>query len=432
MHENNQNGCPEFHTLSRRSFLTGASSLAMLAGLPAWMPQMSFAQRASSTRDVIVNLFLNGGADSLTMCVPHGEDEYYRVRPTLAIARPDSGDPLRAIDLDGFFGLPPALRELHEAYQAGHLLIVQATGSQDPTRSHFDAMRFMEVGKPGDLSISTGWLARHLATVSPMQDSAVLRGLDFAGGLHQTLLGAPLTVAASNPGSYDLFGHPEWTPRWGRWLRTAYERIGGEVPSAVINTLNTIALLKKIDFAGYQPKGGAVYPTHWVGAALKAAATLIKADVGVEALYLNYTGEGYWDSHSNQTPNNFQGGMGLSMRVLSTALSAFYTDIFAGTQTNVTVVVMSEFGRNVRENGSRGTDHGHGGCMFVIGEHITGGRVLTDWPGIQPEQLYSGQDLQVTIDYRDILAEIVQSRLENPNLDLVFPDYTPTFRGVTR
>lgn len=431
MDKNQSNGCAEFHRLSRRSFLTGAASLATLAGLPAWMPNMVFAQNGRRTRDVMVNIFLNGGADPLTLCVPHGENEYYRVRSTIAIPRPDSGDPMHTIDLDGFFGLPPALQELYEAYQAGHLLIVQATGSNDPTRSHFDAMRYMEVGKPGDLSINTGWLARHLMTVPPAPSTSVLRGLDFAGGLHQTLLGAPLTVAASNPASYDLSAHPNWKPRWEAWMRNAYERIGGEVPTAAVNTLNTIALLRGIDFAGYRPQGGAVYPGHPVGAALKAAATLIKADVGVEALYLNYTGDGFWDSHSNQQPNNFQGGMGAAMRVLSTALAAFHTDIFSGTWTNVTVVVMSEFGRNVRENGSRGTDHGHGGVMFVMGEHIAGGRVLTDWPGLQPEQLYAGQDLQVTIDYRDILAEIVQNRLENPNLDLVFPGFTPTFRGVT-
>jgi uncharacterized protein (DUF1501 family) len=196
--------------------------------------------------------------------------------------------------------------------------------------------------------------------------------------------------------------------------------------SAALTTQQTIDLLNTIDFAGYVPAGGAVYPTGGTGFAFKSTAALIKADVGVEAVAIDVGG---WDTHNNQGP--ITGTMANLMTTLSTCLAAFHADIFAGNGRNVTVVVMSEFGRRLAQNGTSGTDHGHGNAMLVLGNHIAGGRVLTQWPGMAPNQLYQGIDLQVTIDFRDVLAEIVQERLGNTNLATVFPDFTPTFRGVT-
>jgi uncharacterized protein (DUF1501 family) len=184
--------------------------------------------------------------------------------------------------------------------------------------------------------------------------------------------------------------------------------------------------LSAIGIGSYQPSAGAVYPTSSFGTALRSTAALIRADVGVEAVHIDVGG---WDTHNAQGPAT--GGMANTMRSLADAIAAFHADMVGSSRIGrLTLVVMSEFGRRAQENGSQGTDHGHGNVMFVLGGSATGGRVLTQWPGLTAPQLYQGQDLQVTIDYRDILAEIVSRRLGNSQLDVVFPGYTPTFRGA--
>ena len=198
------------------------------------------------------------------------------------------------------------------------------------------------------------------------------------------------------------------------------------VHSAALDATNTVGLLKSVNFATYGPANGAVYPTSSFGSALRSVAVLIKADVGIEAAQVDIGG---WDTHSAQDP--IAGSMFKTMQDFSNSLGAFYADVIA-TGYNVTVVAFSEFGRNVRENGSNGTDHGRASAMFAMGKGIAGGRVLRNWPGLARENLEAGQDLKVTIDYRDVLSEIVLQRLGNTNLDFVFPTWTPTALGVTR
>jgi uncharacterized protein (DUF1501 family) len=187
-------------------------------------------------------------------------------------------------------------------------------------------------------------------------------------------------------------------------------------------------LLKSVNITGYVPANGVVYPTSSFGRALRSVAALIKADVGIEAAQVDIGG---WDTHSAQDP---VGGLLYNvMRDFANSLAAFYADVIAPATTGVTLISMSEFGRNVRENGSLGTDHGRGTAMFAMGKGIAGGRVLTNgWPGLATAQLENGNDLKVTLDYRDVLAEIVTNRLGNTNLGFIFPSWTPTFRGVTR
>lgn len=417
-------GCREYGEWSRRQFLGASGAFALAAAAPAWLPRVVYAGDHCSDRDVIVSIFLRGGCDGLTVCVPHAEDAYYAGRPDIAIPRPDSGDPNRAIDLDGFFGFPQAMSGLVEAYQAGHLALVHAVGSTDPSRSHFDAMRYMEIGKPGDGTLFTGWLGRHLLTSPPIQKDAVLRGLGMGYALQRTLAGGPLSVPVPDVNNYGLSGWDRSERQRREALSTMYDASQEPVRSAAANTQATIDLLDAIDFVNYQPSGGAVYPQTDIGYALKSSAALIKAQVGVEAIAIDLGG---WDTHNAQGP--IDGQMAALMTSLSNSLGAFHTDIFTDLS-NMVAVVMSEFGRNVRQNGSIGTDHGHGNVMLALGDHINGGQVITQWPGL--ENLYDGQDLHITIDYRDILAEIVQNRLGNANLSEVFPGYTPTFRGITR
>jgi uncharacterized protein (DUF1501 family) len=287
----------------------------------------------------------------------------------------------------------------------------------------------MEVGKPQDFSIMTGWLGRHLATSPPVRTSAPLRALGLADGLQRTLVGGPRTLPIADPTTFALGGSTATRTERNNWLRAEYESAAESVRAAALDVNNTVELLRLIDFNGYRTANGAVYPTTTFGRGLRSAAAMIKSDIGVEAVQIDVGG---WDTHSNQNP--ISGSMYNTMLGLGNALGAFYADVIAsGISQKVTLVVMSEFGRNARENGSMGTDHGRGNAMFVMGKNIAGGRVLVNrWPGLARENLESGQDLRVTLDHRDILAEIVRNRLGNTNLSAIFPDYAPTMRGVTR
>ncbi len=420
----NCQACDEYRRLSRREFMARGTATAVALSVPAWLPRVTYAQSASSS-DVLISIFLRGGADGLSLVPPFGDPSYYALRPTLAIPPPGSAaNP--ALNLDGFFGLPPAMAALLPVYQGGQLLIVHASGSTDPSRSHFDAQFFMEIGKPGDLNVVTGWLGRHLASRPPAKVDAALRGIGFNYGLPQTLVGAPDTLPIPDPANFGLSGNSSTRTQRLTWLGNAYQVERDPLKTAALNTQRTITTLSTLNINGYVPAGGAVYPGGSFGTALRSTAALIRADMGVEAVQIDLGG---WDTHSQQGPIN--GGMAVNMQQFAQAIAAFYVDmVYANKINNVTLVATSEFGRVARENASQGTDHGHGNAMFVMGGQVRGGRVLTQWPGLADGQLYQNQDLQVTIDYRDILAETVLRRLGNTNLDLVFPGYTPTMRGV--
>jgi uncharacterized protein (DUF1501 family) len=419
-------GCNEYLHLSRRQFMLSTSGAALAASLPAWLPRVAYAQDFCSNRDIIVAVYLRGACDALTMCVPFTETAYYQARPTLAIPQPDSGSPHAAIDLDGFFGFPQMLAPLMPAFQAGHLAVVHACGVNNSSRSHFDVQRFMEVGKPADVSITSGWLARHLASAPPLQANSILRGVSVGFGLQQSMVAAPETIAIPDMFTFGLGGDPLSLAERTAALGSMYAQVPNPLQSAATTTQATINLLNTIDFANYQPAGGAVYPTSTFGHSMKSTAALIKADVGVEAVAVDING---WDTHGAQ--GSIGGYLSDMLSNLAAGLAAFHADAFAGNGRNITVVVMTEFGRRLLENGSFGTDHGHGGAMMLMGNSINGGQVITQWPGLQPQNLFEERDLAITIDFRDVLAEIVQRRLGNPNLSYVFPDYTPTFRNVT-
>lgn len=427
--EQHSAGCEEYHSLARRDFLLRSAGVGIAAMVPTWLPNVVLAQSAS-TRDIIVSVFLSGGCDGMSLVVPFGDPDYYTGRPTIAIARPDAaGTGPKATALDNFFGFSPGMAPLMPAYSAGNLLVAHATGSVDTSRSHFDAQRYIEVGKPQDLNLATGWLGRHLATVTPMRSTAPLRALGLTSGLPTTLVGGPKTLPINNPAGFRLDGSSTTATARTQFLAANYGPTIDPVSSNALDTTNTIALLQTINFSGYRPENGAVYPNTGFANSLKSSAALIKADVGVEAIHAFLGG---WDTHTQQGPQS--GYMHNQMLQLSQALAAFHADVIQGTTANgVTVVVISEFGRNARENGDAGTDHGRGNVAFAMGKKINGGRVLTNgWPGLARENLESGQDLRVTLDHRDILAEIVQNRLGNSNLGVVFPDYTPRVRNVTK
>jgi len=247
----------------------------------------------------------------------------------------------------------------------------------------------------------------------------------FAGAT--TLVGAPQTLPIADPANYNIGGSATTRAARTALLKDSYEGSANPLRAAALDAVGTMDVLSRLNINAYTPARGATYPNTGFARGLRSIAALIKSDIGLEAASIDIGG---WDTHAMQDPNG--GQMANQMRQFAQGLGAFWADV-VNTGHRVTVVAMSEFGRNVPENGSAGTDHGRAGVMFAMGKRIAGGRVyVQSWPGIEAAQLENRMDLQVTLDYRDVLAEIVQNRLENKNLSFVFPGWTPTFRGVTK
>jgi uncharacterized protein (DUF1501 family) len=409
---------------SRRLFLKG-SALAMfgVGSMPAWLSRSCYAADSSSggRKRILVAIFQRGAVDGLNMVVPFGEPGYYALRPSIAIPKPD-GTPNSAVDLDGFFGLHPALAPLKPMYDAQHLAIVDAVGSPDPTRSHFDAQDYMESGTPGYKGATDGWLNRAL----PIQSgpASPLRAVSLGDSLARTLRGHNDAVAVRSLNDFqvhDARGAATFESMYENSLDTMLHGTGKE-------TFNAVKIMQSIQKQAYVPANGANYPNGGFGKNLQQIAQLIKANVGVEVAFADIGG---WDTHVNETggqPTN--GQLANNLAQFGQALAAFYQDL-GDRMEDVTLVTMSEFGRTVKENGDRGTDHGHANVMFVLGGDVRGGKIYGDWPGLQEEQLYDGRDLALTTDFRDVLGELVARHLGNPNLKSVFPGYeSPKFRGL--
>jgi uncharacterized protein (DUF1501 family) len=371
---------------------------------------------------VLICIFQRGGADGLNMVVPHGDQHYYAARSTIAIPQP--GASRGAIDLDGLFGLHPALGGLKEIWDAKQLAIVHACGSPDPTHSHFDAMDNLERGTPGQKSSSTGWLGRHLAATQQPNDTP-FRAVGFGALLQASLRGGAATALTS----LEAFRLQARLPELPRVLAAHGQlyRGAGMLAGAGQQTLAALAIMEKLSPAQYRPSDGAQYPDSPYGKALMQIAQLIKADVGLEVACADI---GDWDTHVRQ--GGAEGEMAANLKEFGDGLRALYADLSA-TLGRVTIVTMSEFGRRAAENGGGGTDHGHGNAMFVLGGSVAGGKVYGEWPGLDSEQLYGPGDLNVTTDFRDVLGEIVAKRLGDGALGDVFPGYSSfRFRGLVK
>lgn len=417
-------GCDEYRQLSRRQVIGGATAATVASALGlSWLPQVSFAQ-SGGTRDVLISIFLRGGVDGLSVCVPFGAPEYLALRPNTAVPEPDSNATRKGIALNSFYGLHPALAPLMPAYTAGHLLIAHAVGVANWSRSHFDAQRWMEVGRANDATTMTGWLGRHLATSTP-SSTKPLRGLSLTHGMARTLAGGPKTLSINDPDRFGFTGNFPNNSELSLWVGRQYNRFNDATTAAVQNTRATVSLLDAINFDNYQGAGGATYENNDFGYAMKSTAAMIVAQAGVEAVHIDLNG---FDTHADQ--GTIGGDLDWLLTRLGNNLGAFYTDMASRSNLRFTVVVLSEFGRTARENGARGTDHGSANCMFVLGGGVIGGRVMCQWPGLAREQLKDFVDLKVTLDYRHLLAEIVQERLGNTNLAAVFPGFTPSFRNI--
>ncbi|HVV47125.1 MAG TPA: DUF1501 domain-containing protein [Bryobacteraceae bacterium] len=390
--------------LSRRLFLRdSAIAMAGIGTAPLWLQRAALAnEEAGARKKILVAIFQRGAADGLNIVVPHGEPGYYDLRPTIAIPRNE------VLDLDGLFGLHPSLAPLKPLWDKQELAIVHAAGSPDPTRSHFDAQDYMESGTPGVKSTADGWLNRALAP-EPGKPSPV-RAVSLGPTLPRAMRGRNDAVAVESIGAFTVRDAAA-----AKALEAMYEGTSDQVLNGTGRaTFEAVSLLQSLQKTPYEPAGGAQYPAGRFGASLRQIAQIIKADVGLEVAFADI---GDWDHHV-QEPNRLPP----RLAEFGASLAAFYQDM-GDLMEDVVLVTMSEFGRAARENGDRGTDHGHANAMFVMGGPVKGGKVYGQWPGLAPGQLYENRDLALTTDFRDVLGEAVYGHLGNHQIASVFPGY---------
>ena len=388
---------------TRRFFVRGSALVMAGAGaVPAWLGRAAAATQGK--HKTLVAIFQRGAADGLNVVAPFGDKRYAELRPTIGVAAP--GKPNGAIDLDGFFGLHPQLAPLKPLWDKQQLAIVDATGSPDPSRSHFDAQDFMESGTPG--AKGDGWLNRALPPPAP--GASPLRAISMGAQLPRTLRGDRSAIAVADAQNF----------RMADDTAAILESMYATSPDKQLEGAgkDAFAAMKMIDTltrGPYQPANGAQYAQAGeLGRSLQTVARLIKADAGVEAAFAEIGG---WDHHQNE-PNQ----MSNLLRQFGMALSAFAQDM-GDRMEDIVLVTMSEFGRTARENGDNGTDHGHGDLMMVLGGPVRGGKVYGKWPGLEEEQLYEKRDLAVTTDFRAVLSELVSGQLGQTNLAQVFPGF---------
>jgi uncharacterized protein (DUF1501 family) len=395
---------------SRRSFLksTGIGFLAL--GLPpSFLVRAAGAEQGGRGKALVV-IFQRGGMDGLNVVIPFKDQAYYALRPSIAVKEPAAGEE-RAIDLDGYFALHPALASLKTIYDNGKLAIVHAAGSPDNSRSHFDAQDYMEIGTPGIKSTPDGWLNRYLsekqASVSPF------RGVAVSPQTPRMLAGAAPTLSMSSIEEFRL-RNVAMAPTLEKLYANSTDplfRQGGKSLFAAMARLRAIE--SKI------PPSTASYPAGRFGVGLKQIARLIKADVGLEIAFNEIEG---WDTHVAE--GGATGQLANRLKELGDGLAAFYQDLGDRVE-DIVLVTMSEFGRTARENGNRGTDHGHANVMFVLGGRVRGGKVYGRWPGLAPEVLYEGRDLDLTTDYRTVCSEVFVRHLGQREVGRIFPGFRP-------
>jgi uncharacterized protein (DUF1501 family) len=406
-------------SISRRVFVkSGGLALFSLGLDPLFLARAAFASyrplppSTGLSRPILVCLFQRGAVDGLNMIVPHGDPIYYRERPRIAVPEKD------VVDLDGYFGLHPRLAALKPLWDSKSLAAIHAIGSPDATRSHFDAQDYMESGTPGVKATRDGWLNRYCQHDREHQDTP-FRAVAFGSQLPRILAGTAPSLAIDD---LQAFGLRAPQPAVRDRLTRAFEELYAGSATGLLSTssqeaFEAVQMLKGLDPAQYRPANGADYPRGRLGKAMLEIAQLIKADVGLQVAFTDVTG---WDTHLNQGAS--EGQLAGRLGELGQAIAAFTRDV-GERMRDVVVLTLSEFGRTVRENGNAGTDHGRATAMLVLGGPVNGGKVLGQWPGLDPAQRFEGRDVAVTTDFRDLFAEILARHLGATDLSAVFPGF---------
>ena len=407
--------------MERRAFVkSGALALVTMGLSPTFLRRTAFGMELFNAPKgkVLICLFQRGAADALNIVVPHGEKAYYAMRPSIAIPQPSRNAIGGAIDLDGFFGLHPALAPLKPLYDRKLLAAVHAVGSPSTTRSHFDAQDYMETGTPDNKGTADGWLNRYLAVKGTCDECNLaktpFRAVSMTPQTPRILEGTSATVAMNSLDEFSVRATGSSAERLEALYRTGSADL---VHGTGTEMFDAVKMLRAANPQKYLPQNGADYPRSQFGLRLLQIAQLIKANVGLEIAFADVGG---WDTHVNQGSSTGQ----LAQRLddFSRSIAALVTDL-GDKMDDVVILTMSEFGRMARENGNRGTDHGHAGALFVIGGHVKGGKVHGRWPGLEQEQLFEGRDLALTTDFRSVFAEVVSDHLGARALDRIFPGF---------
>ena len=416
--------------INRRYFLKssgiGLASFGLMSVAPEFLHQFANAAvlNAGSKKKTLITIFQRGAVDGLNMVVPHGDSEYYNIRRNIAIPKPGQNE--GAINLDGFFGLHPTMTSFQKLWDNKQLAIVHCAGSPDNTRSHFDAQDYMEAGTPGNKGTKDGWLNRVMQGMDG-KDASPFRSVAMTNQLPRSLYGRAPSIAMTNLADFSI-----QAGSYTKSVQGGFEGIYQEVTKNDTlketgkETFEAVNFLKKANPAQYQPANGAQYPPSPLGNSLRQFAQLIKAGVGLE---VGFAETGGWDTHVNE--GGSRGQLSNLLRDFSNAIAAFTTDL-GQKMDDVVILTMSEFGRTARENGNRGTDHGHANAIFVIGNEVKGGKVYGDWAGLKSSQLYEGRDLNVTTDYRDVFGEVAYKAMGSKDLAKMFPRYSTSpanFKG---
>ena len=393
---------------SRRTLIKSAGLGFLALGLPPpFLVRAAGAEQAARGK-ILVVVFQRGGMDGLNVVIPFKDRAYYALRPSIAVAEPASGEE-HAIDLDGFYALHPALAPLKNIYDKGQFAIVHAAGSPDNTRSHFDAQDSMEIGTPGLKNTPDGWLNRSL-NGRPISESP-FRGVAVSPQTPRIMAGAAPTLTISSIEEFRLRNAgvaPALQKLYANSADPLFRRGGDSLFDAMARLRGVEAKI---------PPSAAIYPAGRFAGGLKQIARLIKADVGLEIAFSEIEG---WDTHVNE--GGATGILANRLKELGDGLAAFYQDL-GDRMEDVVLVTMSEFGRTARENGNRGTDHGHANVIFVIGPRVRGGKVYGRWPGLAPEVLYEGRDLDLTTDYRSVCSEILGRHMDRGDMQKIFPGF---------
>lgn len=419
--------------MQRRAFVkSGALALVTMGLSPTFLRRTAFGLPLPGVArgKVLICLFQRGAADALSMVVPHGDAAYYAARPTLAIARPTRGGEDAAVDLDGMFGLHPALSSLAPLYRDGILAPIVAVGSPSATRSHFDAQDYMESGTPDLKGTRDGWLNRYLAVAGTCEACtpapSPFRAVAMAAQTPRILQGPSAALAMTSLGDFTVRAGGSSAER----LEALYRAGSADVVHASGQEMfDAVKMLRAARPEQYLPRSGVEYPRSTFGQRLREIAQLIKANVGLEVAFADVGG---WDTHVNQ--GSATGQLAVRLRDFGSAIAALVADL-GDRMSDVVILTMSEFGRTVRPNGSGGTDHGHAGAMFAIGGQVAGGRVHGVWPGLAREQLYEGRDLALTTDFRAVFSEVLARHFAARDTFAVFPGYAgdaATWRGILR
>lgn len=422
--------------MKRRDFLqllVSASATTAAAALANPLrPRFAFAQTGSGKTLVVI--FQRGGNDGLNTVVPFGDGNYYALRPRIAVPPPNPNDPTAALALNGFgapnnfFGLHPGLAPLLPIWNAGQLAVVPATQYPNATQSHFDGQATIESGT--DSPTLDGWLNRHLIT---LPRPAALRAAAFDSALPHALRGAAVVSAFNDLASFTT-GLPA---DQDQALLTDFSRIVSQSPDtskayrALVNEtgramVNDLTVLSGIDPTSYSPANGAVYPNSTYGQQLRQVAQLIKSGLGLEVAALSIGG---WDTHNNQGGGESTGQQARRHQDFAAGIAALWTDLGPAAMVNVTILTMTEFGRTAAENGSSGTDHGHAASWFVAGGRVHGG-IYGSWPGLAAQSLVHGRYLDHSVDFRNVMGDVLVHHLGNPDVADVLPGFSYQPVGV--